>query len=344
MGETIGQPAFVDLIASIDTGSNSAVISFVSLSAPFLISHLLDNIIRNQLFVFLDAPMENHRAGEWVNFFEFLSARYGVYKRGSPKMCLTVPYAKNILTNNQIASLLMAETIYASDEEFGSFTDSEILGIINSEYGMGQYDRAFVCCSSNVLLQFFESWRATVKERFEEESIVFFYIELLMFEEAAIQIVNNAIVSLIDGIEHISIDVFLHKTHRISTDYVKTMVFWDIEMNYPSSKKSLTMLRQAFRIQEQIDRYNRNQEELEFVFEAKRDIADRMESSMMNYILFFLTLIQSVSILIPVLFVDTAKFPVFQLIGLGIIFMIFAFYHGIKRMTLRKIFKKGQMK
>jgi GNAT superfamily N-acetyltransferase len=333
IGKTIGQGAYVDLILSIDQGSTSAVLSLVSLSMPFLVSHLLDNIIRNQVFV-LD------QKDQWVNLYNYLSVRYGVHKRGSPKICLTIPQSKNFLNNNQIASLLMGETIYASDEDFGSFTDSEILDIINSEYGIGQYDRAFLCASSNVLLQFFDSFRASVRERLEEESIVFFYIELIMLEEASIQIANNSIISLIDGIEKISTVDFLHKTHRISKNYIKTMIFWDIDMNYPSSKKSLNMLRKAFKIQEQIDRYERNHDELEFVFQTKRDLADRMESSMMNYILFFLTLVQGVSILIPVLFVDLEKFPFFQLIGFSIIIAMFWVFWGIKRITIRGLFKK----
>ncbi|MDR2028236.1 MAG: hypothetical protein LBP93_01715 [Treponema sp.] len=333
IGKPIGEAAYADLILSIDHGSTSAVLSLVSLSTPFLISHLLDNIIRNQIFV-LD------QKNQWVNLYTYLSARYEIYKQGSPKICLTIPRPKSFLNNNQIASLLMGETIYASNEAFGSFTDNEILDTINSEYGIGQYDRAFLCASSNVLLQFFDSFRAKVKERLEEESIVFFYIELLMLEEASIQIVNNSIVSLIDGIEKISTVDFLHETHRISKNYIKTMTFWDIEMNYPSSKKSLNALRKAFKIQEQIDRYERNHNELEFVFQTKRDLADRIESSMMNYILFFLTLVQGVSILIPVLFADLEKFPFFQLIGFGIIITMFWVFWGIKRITVKRLFKK----
>jgi GNAT superfamily N-acetyltransferase len=333
IGEPVGEAAYVDLILSIDQGSTSAVLSLVSLSTPFLISHLLDNIIRNQIFV-LD------QKNQWVNLYTYLSARYEIYKRGSPKICLTIPRPKNFLNNNQVASLLMGETIYASNEVFGSFTDNEILGAINSEYGIGQYDRAFLCASSNVLLQFFDSFRATVKERLEEESIVFFYIELLMLEEASIQIVNNSIISLIDDIEKISTVDFLHETHCISKNYIKTITFWDIEMNYPSSKKSLNALRKAFKIQEQIDRYERNHDELEFVFQTKRDLSDRMESSMMNYILFFLTLVQGVSILIPVLFVNLDNFPFFQLIGFGIIITMFWIFWGIKRISIIRLFKK----
>jgi ribosomal protein S18 acetylase RimI-like enzyme len=334
IGKTIGEAAYADLILSVDQGSTSAVLSLVSLSTPFLISHLLDNIIRNQIFV-LD------QKNQWVNLYTYLSARYEIYKRGSPKICLTIPQPKSFLNNNQIASLLMGETIYASNEAFGSFTDSEILDTINSEYGIGQYDRAFLCASSNVLLQFFDSFRAKVKERLEEESIVFFYIELLMLEEASIQIVNNSIVSLIDGIEKISTVNFLHETHRISENYIKTITFWDIEMNYPSSKKSLNAFRKAFKIQEEIDRYERNHNELEFVFQTKRDLADRMENSMMNYILFFLTMVQGVSILIPVLFVDLEKFPFFQMIGFGIIITMFWVFWGIKRITIKRLFKKS---
>jgi ribosomal protein S18 acetylase RimI-like enzyme len=329
--KTIGHPAYVDLLISIDVKSNSGVVSLVSLSTPFLISHLMDNIIRNQLFV---CDSRN----EWVNLFAYLSS-LGVFKRGTPKMCLTVPCSKDCLDSSQTASLLMAETIYASNEELGRLIDGDILQAVNSEPGMGQYDRAFVCASSNVLLQFLGSFQRPLAARMIEESISHFYIELLMFEEAAIQIANNSIVRLLAGAEPAATTAFLRAAHAISKNYTKTMVFWDVQMNYPSSKKSMDMLREAFKIRNQVEYFKRNQEELQVVFDTKRDLIDRLESTALNYIILFLTAIQAISIIVPVLFTDARNFPYSRFIGLGLITLMIVIYRQIKKITLRRLFK-----
>jgi len=58
-------------------------------------------------------------------------------------------------------------------------------------------------------------------------------------------------------------------------------------MNYPMSKKSVSMIRKAFRLEEQIERMERDAGELKIVFETQRDIMDRAEASILNYIIFF---------------------------------------------------------
>lgn len=113
-------------------------------------------------------------------------------------------------------------------------------------------------------------------------------------------------------------------------------------MNYPSSKKSMTMLRNAFKIEENISNFERNQRELRNIFEIKRDIIDRMESAMLNYIILFLTLIQGISIILPMIF-GGANFPVNQIYGMGIVTLSFVIYILARKYRLRKIFKNRKL-
>lgn len=337
---SIGQPAYINLIASIDISSNSGVISLISMSAPFLISPFLDNIIRNQVYIYNDADSEKG----WMNFYDFLDCRFHVFKRGTPKMFITAPYDKGVISKNQLASLLMAETIYSSDEQLGAFTDEDIMSIVESKNGMGQYDRAFVCASTNVLIQFSATLRATLANRIFEEAITLFYIELLMFEEAAIQIATNSILNLMSATKSTTPNKFLIKTHSIFKDYTNTMVFWDVQMNYPSSKKSVIMIREAFKIQEQISRYERSKEELQAVFDTKKDIMDRFESSALNYIILFLTLLQALSIVLPMMFQDGGNLLYNQLNASTIVTGIMLVYWISKKMILGRMLKKAKRK
>ncbi len=341
--DDIGQPAFVYLIATIDLESNTGVITLISLSTPFLLSHLLDNTIRNQILICVDDfDKSSNKQDKYVNLYDFLESYLGVYKRGSPKTFINLPYEKDKMKHCELASLLMSETIYSTDEELGCFIDHDIMEIVESENGMGQYDRGFVAAATNVLLYFAPILRTSIEERILEEAITVFYIELLTLEEAATEIANNSIIKLLTNVSYIEINDFLHETHLIFNKYVKTMVFWDVKMNYPSSKKSMTMLRKAFKIEENISNFERNQKELRNIFETKRDIIDRMESAMLNYIILFLTLIQGISIILPMIFGGT-NFPTNQIYGMGIVTLSFVIYILARKYRLRKIFKNRKL-
>ncbi|ERT44952.1 acetyltransferase (GNAT) domain protein [Fusobacterium sp. CM21] len=341
--DDIGQPAFIYLIATIDLESNTGVITLISMSTPFLLSHLLDNTIRNQILICVDDFDKSNKQSKYVNLYDFLESYLGVYKRGSPKTFINLPYEKNKMKHCELASLLMSETIYSTDEELGCFIDQDIMEIVKSENGMGQYDRGFVAAATNVLLYFAPILRTSIEERILEEAITVFYIELLTLEEAAIEIANNSIIKLLTNVSYIEINDFLYETHLIFNKYVKTMVFWDVKMNYPSSKKSMTMLRNAFKIEENINNFERNQKELRNIFEIKRDIIDRMESTMLNYIILFLTLIQGISIILPMIFGDFTNFPINQVFGMGIVTFSFIIYIFTRKYRLKKIFKNRKI-
>jgi hypothetical protein len=305
--KTYGQPAYADLMISIDEQSKCGVVGLSLLSLPFMTSVFLDNVVNNQIMVFNENRDNNSdkKAGKkaaeitepYINLFDYLSETHHVYKRGTPKIYLTAPYPKDYLSQSQLASVLMAEMIQSPGAELGEIVDKEILDDINSQHGMGQYSRALVYANTNVLLQLGETPFAEIRRRLADEAVTYLYIELLMFEEASIETANNAILKSIAGNDNTSIYRSLMNTHLAFKHFTDTMVFWNIQMNYPSSKKSVEMIRKAFRINELIERFERNQQELQIVFDTKRDIIDRVEASILNYIILFLTIMQCLPLL-----------------------------------------------
>ena len=287
---SIGAPAFVDLFISVDEKSNCAVLTWFSLSAPFLVSHLMDNVIRNGIYV-----VENAKC---VNLYDYLNKRLGLLKRGSPKTFAVIPKKRDFLTPEQLASLLASEAIFPDGESFGRIIDEEIVGIAKSEMGMGQYDRATVLAHTNVALQFSEDYRFPIAGRLEECSIVLFFFELILIEEAAIHIANHEIETLFVNPSIKDPVFFLRAVDRINDDYYKTMAFWNIQLNYPTGRKSLEMLRDAFKIDRQLEYMQRNQRELERAFDTKSDIVDRMESRRMNMALAALSILTVFSALV----------------------------------------------
>ena len=273
--QPIGAPALVDIYISIDNESSCAVLTWYALSAPFLLSHLMDNIIRNGLSVVLDG-------GQSMNFYDYVAHRFGLIKRGTPKIFSVIPRDRDCLRPGQLASLLSGETIYPEGENFGEIIDPEIVSLVNSESGMGQYDRAFVYAYTNVVLQFSPELRGTLRERLCEGSITLFYIELILLEEAAIHTADREINQLFTSDLLSRPIAFLTRVGKIYDDYSRTMDFWDIQVNYPTSQKSISMLREAFKIKEQLEYMQRNQDQLQMVFDTKCDIIDRNDANRMN--------------------------------------------------------------
>ena len=273
IGAPIGAVAYVDMYISVDTESSCAVLTWYSLSLPFLISHYFDNIVRNNLTI-----VEN---GEKMNVFDYLSQHFGVVKRGSPKIYAIIPQDKACLKESQIASLLASETIYPEGEDFGRIIDKEIMDVVTSKTGMGQYDRATIYAYNNVLLQFSPDFKGTIFTRLEEEAICQFFIELVLFEEAAIQVADRDIAQLLTQTELDPIK-FLENVDLIHEEYSRTIDFWNIQLNYPTSQNSINMLRNAFKIETKHDYMQRNQQHMEMVFETKRNIIDRKDSKRMD--------------------------------------------------------------
>jgi len=326
-GNDIGVPADVDIVLSIDKRSECGVFSIISLSTPFLISHLLDNIARNQLNV-LDG-------NEWVNIYKYIRSKFGLRKRGTAKSYITIPNNRNCLTSPQISSLLFSETIYPNAEELGRVVDPEIVGIVESKHGMGQYDRSYVCVHTNVFIQFYPDFRTTCKIRLLEGAITFFYIEVLMFEEAAIQIADQRIIMLLSDTKKANIKEFLDETLSVHTQYASTIEFWDKQVHYPSSRRSVEMIRKAFKLDEQLVQMKRNEDELRVIFNTKRDISDRRVSIILNYILLFMACSEGLANILPWFFGEAAPSLPHRFSGISLIAIVIVLYFIYMRRSER---------
>lgn len=269
--QPVGCDVEVEAVLSIDRSSHIGVLTLVSLSTPFLLSHFLDNIVRNQLMVI----EEN---GEAVNLYAYMQEKWGLNASGTPKSYEMIPKEKNCLNKKQLGAVLLSETIYEEGEDFGEFTDAEILKLTNSETGMGQYSRAFVVAHTNVLLDFEKDLRGTIQARMYNAAFTCFYVELLMFEEAALTCFNKELIDLMAEVMRIEPTEFLTSARTITNRYLNTVDFWNVSVNYPSSQKSLQMIRKSFLIDDLREKMEYNQKQVGNIFNINREIVDRQEA------------------------------------------------------------------
>ncbi|NLL81002.1 MAG: GNAT family N-acetyltransferase [Tissierellia bacterium] len=274
--EKICEPVDVGLIVSIDKIANGGVLHIVSLSCGLLISQFLDSVVRNQISVITDGNVEN--------LYSYLSNNFNIYKMGTAKSFLTIPRDRTSIPDEFLASLLFCETYYNAGEGLGKVVDKEIKELLSDECGYAQYDYASVYMYSNIVLQTSEFLRGTITERIITESITLFYIELLLFEESAINIANDEIIRFLSNLDNYSPSTVLDNINVIISDYSKTIDYWDVQMNYPSSKKSIDNIRSAFQIENLASIFKRNLEQLLMIYDTRSDIIDKRESSILTAI------------------------------------------------------------
>ena len=282
----------VDIFLSYDCLTSVGAITINSTFCPFLVSRLLDSTVADLLYVKLN--------DKEILFTTFIKSELGLFKRGTPKVFVNY-YGDNRFSVQELGSLLLCDPITYSDvkNEYGNLIDKEVLDIVSDEKGLGQYDRARVYAYRNCLISFVQKEILDVFSRISDQSITFFYIELIVLEEAAIQISTNSMINLLNKQSKISTSRFFSTSKNIQSDYCDSMIYWDINLKYPLAKKSLNMIRESFDIDSIVKRHNIYNNEMNKLFELKRDISSRFESSMLNFIILVLTITQVLTILIP---------------------------------------------
>ena len=106
-------------------------------------------------------------------------------------------------------------------------------------------------------------------------------------------------------------------------------------MNYPTSQASIDMLKEAFRLDEQLSRYNSKKDELFSVFKTRRDINDTIEMKSLNYLVFILSIMQLLMIVVPGYFVETAPIN-YRMIGISMALILFVLYIILYTLYKRK--------
>ena len=131
---------------------------------------------------------------------------------------------------------------------------------------------------TNVLLDFEKDLWGTIQARMYNAAFTCFYVELLMFEEAALTCFNKELIDLMAEVMRIEPTEFLTRARTITNRYLNTVDFWNVSVNYPSSQKSLQMIRKSFLIDDLKEKMEYNQKQVGNIFDINREIVDRQEA------------------------------------------------------------------
>ena len=265
-----------------------------------------------------------------MNLYDFIKQKFKIEKKGSPKSFVTLPINRSDIGDDLLASILFCETYYEYNESLGTVVDKDILRILKDKHGMAQYDYACVYAYSNILVQLSEHLSGSIWERINVEAITLFYIELIMFEEAAIHITNDLIIDFLTKLDDYVPVEALKEINVIISNHSRTIEFWDLQLNYPSSRKSIDNIRKSFEIDKYIKTLERNREQILMIYQTRSDIIDRKEAAVLSAAGIVLAGISSVEAIN-----NCGDSVVFYVVTFLVILLLY-----IKRLFIRREIKK----
>ena len=315
-----------ELYSSVDVRTNMTVLTLYAIDVMIEISTLADCITRSEVLVSKDGA-------NYENIYSFVSKEYGLIKKGSPKLFATIHDDPEAVDQGLIASILFGEQYFGKDSPYGEIIDKEILGKLGEEYGIAQYSYAKAYVNKNVFLQISSGFPADIAELLYLEGMSLFYIEMLLFEEAAIVINNDKITNFLLTVKNHSIGKRLKQIYEINAEYARTLEFKEMLLNYPTSNSSMKNIRNAFGTEELSERLSKNKSILQNIFDAQRDIANTRESTILNVLALIITLLTIGD------FLTQENFSIMRLLAIAVIVILYLFS---KRLNFIYIGKKGK--
>jgi hypothetical protein len=240
------------------------------------------------------------------NLYQYLFDEFGIEKKGAAKNFMTIPESREEImgedNSDLMASILFGEALYDDGEYLSKVVDKDIMRILSDKNGIAQYNYATVYVFHNVLVQMSKSFQTDLQERIKQESITLFYIELILFELSALGIANDQSIQYLADIDNKEFNPkkVLGKINSILSGYVKSIEFWNVQLNYPSSKRSMEDIRKYFFIEKEKAIFQRNKRELLMIYDMRSDIVDKYENVLITTIMAILAAISAISTIFDV--------------------------------------------
>ena len=271
---TCGDTYRASIFVSIDKQSSIGVFHIACMSCGLILTQYLDSVSRNQLNI-IDGDQS-------INLYDYIANKFAIEKIGAAKNFITIFKNRKDVNNSLLASILFSESYYENGESLGFVTDEEVSQKLKKMHGFSQYGYAAAYSFDDLIVQLSDTICSNIENRIITESITLYLMELTIMEESAIAFANKHIVEFLAQIDQKSSTQILRNYGEIMREYAKTIDFWNIQLNYTSSQKSADELRKAFRIDNQLAIYTRNQTMLKEVYESKNNYVNQIESYILS--------------------------------------------------------------
>ena len=222
---------------------------------------------------------------QFISFYEHLRLTYGLHQCGQPKSLL---YLSNLPESHlELTNMLAAEAVDNYGRDY-TLKSAELDALANTD--RSQYEDYQVYLSSRAVV--YVPWRfhEQVSQRIDVFVDYVFVVLIALFQNTALEKVNNRVTAILEERSDISPKVKL----AIDEEYGKTVRFWENQnFKYLAAQYESEAIRQAFLSQEMHDMYNEHQEYLEHVVSVKAAISDNRNATILSVVATVLAIISA---------------------------------------------------
>ncbi len=226
--------------------------------------------------------------GKLISIYAWMKERE-LTPYGSPKAAV---FSYSALEHRDILNFLACEM-----EPMG-----ELVGQVMEAWSrdnFAQYDVAEVYASDRCLLEISKLGCQKLKERLNVEAVELFFMELLMMQEAAIARVSDRTYEIFnEGSFHETGTAIQAKLYDLSREAANAVLFVNYKkLRFPTVRISAKQIAERFGIADELENYKTCRELLEQMIAINTAEEEKIDSSLMNLLLLFLTMIQVLPLL-----------------------------------------------
>lgn len=302
----------VNLYLTINEPTGICLLTIMDLNSNFSPTHIQDQAIIDKLYI-----KENNSI---VTIDKYLNSKYNLNRSGEAKILLSL---SNKPENNLEFQYMLASERYDNLEEY-KLSSKEIMA--NSKQNFSQYDFYEIYASKSSVVYILKDFDYNSIMNIQEEALILFIMELILFQNAAVLRTNKKIVESLANDGKVTLDFI----ESLYIEFGKTIKFWGKDVfKYVTAQILFIKINESFATKDILEDYYTNQKFLEHIVNLRDVQNSNRESKILNLIVLVLTILQVIPILIS--FVNwiknipnnVASNVMFQFIGLSSLSLLF---------------------
>lgn len=203
---------------------------------------------------------------------------------GSPK---AIAFSYSPMTEREVLCCLACEM----------YPMGELIGDTMREWShdnFAQYEIAEVYASDRCLIEISKMNLSLIKERLNVEAVELFFLELLVMQEAAIARVSDRTYEIFNEGLYMKADSDIQaKLFALSREAANAVLFVNYKkLRFPTVRISAKKIAERFGIAEEMENYQSCRQMLEQMIAINTSESEKVEGSLMNLLLLFLTMVQ----------------------------------------------------
>lgn len=265
----------VNVYLTTHKGTGLASVTLVFPDITLSVTHILDQMSRNELFI--------DDNGNTKCLLKWLHENFGLKRMGMSRSF-----------SNLSSSVEEKELIYllANEVNGSQVMKHQLIGSnfkAAAKMNVAQYDLSEIYIQETSIVQIYKEYQNSYEERIQDHVLTLFIMELLLMQDVAISRVSHRVSEELQGKSDISLKVI----EELNLDFAKTMFLWNLNnFKYSATQAVANSFIKGFKIQEQLETYKTNKGFLEDLITVITARSTDRKNWILNIGIIFLTISQ----------------------------------------------------